>query len=210
MNSVIRVILLLTLNAAVWTLNALLLRGTIQLSAKSKVPLTIETHPERVRLLVNQNIWTTKDSTQGWVQTPTTVHLPEGQHKITLQRPGYASHTFRVLLMAGRPAEVASELEQIAESVMEVEFTSTDDLKDSMTMVIDEGLAQGSAPLKIIDLTPGPHMLEVTWTPPEGNQRLTARCTFTIQASENSKPLQIHIVRAGKRLKIPGCKRATP
>lgn len=199
---------ILTLNLGIWGLNSLILTGTINLSAKGGVPVSILSEPDRVRLTVNGKPWTTDDGDQGWIQTPSTIFLPEGQHKVSIERPGYTSHSFKILASNGDSPEIKAELEQQDESFIEGEFTASDDLLDSMILVIDSGLAVGPPPLRVDDLTTGSHSLELRWTGINGIRKKPYRCTFNALVTNGNNQFKINITRSGKKLRIPGCKRA--
>ena len=93
-----KLIWLVALNTAVWGLNALIYKGTIKLTARSGIPVTLDIEPARARLTVNNKIWEDRDVINGWIQSPAVLRLPPGQHKLMLERPGYAPHVFKVLV----------------------------------------------------------------------------------------------------------------
>lgn len=207
MNAILLTVTLLLLNVSVWTLNSLMVSGSVQLSAKSGVAVTIQTDPERVKISINNEIWTSRDSESGWIQSPATIYLPEGQYKISINRPGYAPHSSRLMVNAGDTPAVTAELELKEENLIETEITASDDLMESFTLVIDGGLASGPPPLRIDDLTPGTHSLELRWKGLDGFRKKPFRCAFAISSANANNLFKISISRSGKKLRIPGCKK---
>ncbi len=207
MKTILLTVTLLLLNVAVWTLNSLMVSGSVQLSAKSGVAVNIQTEPERVKISIDNEVWTSRESESGWIQSPATIYLPAGQYKISIERPGYATHTSRLMVNPGNAPAVKAELELKEESLIETEITASDDLMESFTLVVDGGLASGPPPLRIDDLTPGTHSLELRWKGLDGFRRKPLRCAFAALSSNGNNLLKINISRSGKKLRIPGCKK---
>jgi hypothetical protein len=190
-----------------WSLNALLVTGTVRLSAKTGVPVFIQSAPERIKVYVNSKPWPASDNESGWIQTPTTIYLPEGQHKMQVERPGYVPHQFKILATPGDSIQVKPELETQIETFVETSIVAEAEEFQNLTLIVDSGLAVGNPPLEIDDLTPGNHALELRWGGLDGLRKKPFRCIFTAAINGGNNTLKITISRVGKKLKINGCKR---
>lgn len=194
---------LLTLNAAVWSLIGLAWQGTVQLSATNMVPVEVSVLPARVRILVNGTPW----AGGNYVTTPITVMMPITQNKVTFQRTGYHSNTSSLLIQSGRDRpRISSVLETAMEGLKEVTIDSSDEnsLSD-IEISIDGGLEKGQIPMTVSDLVPGTHVLEIAtgmWT------RKTVQCQFEVPVGPNHETVHIGVERFGKKLKFSGCKKA--
>lgn len=199
--------ILLSLNIAVWCGNGLIASGALTLAAKRGVPVRIETIPERTRLSINGSLWTSGGYPTGWLQSPATIYLPEGQHKLTLERPGYAPHSFKVLLSNGDgEMNLSTALEPLAEATHAVEIEAADENLSGVTVTVDQGLDTGELPLLVSDLTPGTHSIEVTPSLLNSLRTKPLTCVFKLPSPTNS-PLKIVISHRSGRFYASGCQR---
>ena len=207
MTPYMRNLTLFALNVGIWSLCGLSYNGTIQLLAKAGIPVSLEIQPARARLTINGKRWEGTDGTNGWIQSPVMLYLPIGQHKMTLERPGYAPHTFKVLLEPGNDKlELKTELEALDGANHELEIISpANDLED-VTAILDQGLEAGHLPLKADDLTPGLHSLELRTTGFQSFRIKPYVCLFEITA-ESPSPFTIRVNRSGKKYLVSDCKR---
>lgn len=202
-----RNMILVVLNALVWTLNILTINGTLTFSAKKGIPIKIETAPSRTRLSVNGSIWQAPGLINGWFQSPLTIYLPAGQHKLSLERHGYASHSFKVLLgEKDQDMTLSTELEPLPDAVNEVEVAAADDEDLEVTAILDQGLESGALPLIANDLVPGLHSLEIRSTESGDSKVKPFVCTFSIQSTGNP-PIKITVSKKGSRFQVNGCQR---
>jgi len=203
----IRNLTLFALNVGIWGLCALSYNGSIRLLAKAGIPVSLEIQPTRAKLTINGKRWEGTDGSNGWIQSPATLYLPIGQHKVTLERPGYATHTFKVLLEPGNEKlELKTELEALDGANHELEIlSSTNDLED-VTATLDQGLEAGPLPLKADDLTPGLHILELRATGLDSFRIKPYVCLFEI-LPDSSTPFTIRVSRSGKKYLVSDCKR---
>ncbi len=200
-------VILLSLNIAVWCGNGLIATGMLTLSAKKGVPVRIETIPERTKLSLNGSPWTSPTSSSSWLQSPATIYLPEGQHKLTVERPGYVQHSFKVLLSAGdAEMNLSTALEPLSAATHEVEIQAADDHASDVTAIVDQGLASGELPLQISDLTPGTHTLEIKPSLLSSFSLKPYTCVFTLPTPSNS-PLKITVSQRAGRFHATGCQR---
>lgn len=199
--------ILLVLTVSVWTLNALMIKGTIRLSAKLGIPVEVEIEPARVRLMVDGQLWDAGTTGRGWIQTPTTIRLPAGQHKMVVERPGYALHSFKVLLTDGDNLQLRTALEAYEDQHVETEILGEGDNSEDITAIVDGGLAEGQLPLRIDDLTAGQHTLELRLGGLDGMRSKPYFCAFTVPPKSSDRNLKITVARTGKRLRASGCKR---
>jgi len=201
-------IFLLALNIAVWSLNGLTLSGMVPFFAKKGIPIKIETTPHRTRLSINGSILQAAGVINGWFQSPMIIHLPAGQHKLSLERHGYAPHSFKVLLAEkDQDMTLSTELEPLADALNELEVTTADDDQDmAVTVILDQGLEAGPLPLVVNDLIPGLHSLEIR--NPEGSDAKIKPfiCTFSIQPGTNL-PIKITVSEKSGRFQATGCQR---
>ena len=195
------------MNLGLWGLNALTYNGTLILNAKQGIPVSIDTDPPRVRLTVNGKIWVDRHTANGWIQSPATIHVAPGQHNMTIDRPGYAPHSFKVLVNPDSALQLKPSMEILPNAKFEAMIEGTGDGTDEIHVTIDHGLEEGPLPLRVDDLTPGPHVLELKVTGLEGFRVKPHRCNFIV-APGNSDPIhQINVSRTGKKIKASGCKR---
>jgi hypothetical protein len=199
--------LLIVLNAAIWGLNGLMIKGTLRLSAKLGIPVAVDIEPSRVRLTVDGNPWDGAGSSQGWIKTPANINLPAGQHKMLVERPGYASHSFKVLIASGDLLQLKTVLEPVSEKHFEVEITGEGPNIEDVTASVDGGLEEGPLPLEITDLTAGTHTVEFRLGGIDGFRFKPYVCAFTIPVTAADPLKKISVIRAGKRLKVTGCKK---
>ncbi len=199
-----KLIWLVALNTAVWGINALIYKGTIKLTARSGIPVTLDIEPARARLTVNNKIWEDRDVINGWIQSPAVLRLPPGQHKLMLERPGYAPHVFKVLVAEDDKITMKTMMEAQAERVHELELAG-DDVGD-LTAMIDNGLEFGTMPLRVDDLLPGNHQLELRFTGLDGFRMKPFICQFTV-APTSDRLVKLEVTRNGKKIRIAGCKR---
>jgi len=200
-------IILMSLNIAVWFGNGLMATGMLSLSAKKGVPVRIETIPERTKLSLNGSPWTSTTSGSSWLQSPATIYLPEGQHKLTVERPGYVQHSFKVLLSAGDgEMNLSTALEPLPAAAHEVEIQAVDEHVSDVTAVVDQGLESGELPLQISDLTPGTHTLEIKPSLLNSFSQKPFTCSFTLPTSNNSA-LKITVSHRAGRFHATGCHR---
>ncbi len=199
--------ILLALNITVWCGNGLIATGALTLSAKRGVPVRIETIPERTKLSINGSTWTSASSPTGWLQSPATIYLPEGQHKLTLERPGYAPHSFKVLLSGGDgEMNLSTALEPLADAAHEIEIQAADENVSDVTVIVDQGLESGEIPLVISDLTAGTHIVEIKPSLLNSFRTKPFTCVFTLPAPNNS-PLKIIVSQRSGRFYASGCQR---
>lgn len=200
-------VILLSLNIAVWCGNGLMTTGVLTLSAKKGVPVRIETIPERTKLSLNGNPWMSPASRGSWLQSPATIYLPEGQHKLTVERPGYVQHSFKVLLSAGDgEMNLSTALEPLSDAAHEVEIQAGDEHVSNVTAIVDQGLESGELPLRVSDLTPGTHTLEIKPSLLNSFSLKPLTCVFTLPTSGDSQ-LKIIVSQRGGRLHASGCQR---
>jgi hypothetical protein len=195
---------LVVLNVAVWSFNALIYKGTIRLSAKSGIPVTLDIEPTRARLSVNQKIWEDRDVVNGWVQSPVVLRLPAGQHKLMLERPGYAPHVFKVLVAEDDKITMKTMLEAQSERFYELELSGED--AGDLTAIIDGGLEAGPLPLRVDDLVAGNHQLELRFNGLDGFRLKPFNCQFSV-ASTGDRLVKLEVNRNGKKIRVSGCKR---
>ena len=203
----LRNLLLFALNVGIWGLCALSYNGSIRLLAKAGIPVSLEIQPTRVKLTINGKRWEGADGSTGWIQSPTVLYLPIGQHKVTLERPGYAPHTFKVLLEQGNEKlELKTELEALDGAHHELEILSSTNDSEEVTATLDQGLEQGPLPLKADDLTPGLHILELRATGLQSFRIKPYVCLFEILPNSPT-PFTIRVSRSGKKYLVSDCKR---
>ena len=207
MTPYMRNLTLFALNVAIWGLCGLSYTGTIQLLAKAGIPVRLDILPARAKLTINGKRWEGSDGSNGWIQSPVMLYLPIGQHKVTLERPGYAPHTFKVLLEPGNEKlELKTELEALDGANREVEILSTTNESEEVTAILDQGLEAGPLPLKADDLTPGQHILELRTTGLQAFRIKPYVCLFEI-APDSPTPFTIRVSRSGKKYSVSACKR---
>lgn len=200
-------LLLLCCNLAVWAVNAFTYSGGITLFAKKGIPVVIETTPPRTRLSVNGAIWRGTGITNGWVQSPARINLIPGQHKITLERPGYIPHSFKVLVTEGdSEMRLNSELEISTEANSSVEIDVTDQDLQNSTFILDQGLEITAPPLMAHDLTPGMHILEIRQSGTDNSKLKPFLCTFSIPATGN-QTYKITVSTKSGRIHATNCLR---
>lgn len=200
-------LILFALNIAVWCGNGLVASGTLTLAAKRGVPVRIETVPERTRLSLNGRSWTAPGYPTGWLQSPATIYLPEGQHKLTVDRPGYIPHSFKVLLSTGDgQMNLSTALEPLSDAIHEVEIQAADENVADVKVIIDQGLEIGDLPLTISDMTPGLHSIEIKPDLLNSLRTKPFTCVFTLPSPSNS-PLKILVSQRSNRLYASGCQR---
>jgi hypothetical protein len=204
MSPLAKITWLIILNAGVWSFNALVYKGTIKLSAKAGIPVTLEIDPARARLTVNAKLWEDRGAINGWIQSPAILHLPPGQHRLMLERPGYAPHIFKVLINPDDKITMKTMLEAKSERFIELELFG-EDVSD-LTAVIDQGLEFGTLPLRVDDILPGKHQLELRFHGIDALRYKPFICQFLI-AANSDRLVKIQVVRHGKKIRVPGCKR---
>lgn len=175
---------LLSLNLCLWSMNALIASGTINLFAKKTVPVMIETTPPRTRVSLNGNILRGPGVINGWIQTPAKIQLPPGQHKITVERNGYAPHAFKVLITEGDSnMTLKSDLQISSDANNEVTIEVLDQDLMTATIILDQGLEAQNAPIVARDLVPGMHILEIHPGNDDIQKKKPFVCTFNIPAT---------------------------
>ncbi len=194
--------ILIVLNASVWALVTLAWHGTVQLSATNMVPVEIVAEPPRVKLVVNGTPW----ANGAYFTTPTTISLPVGQNKITVQRTGYRSNTSSLLIQSSKDRpKVSTVLESSMDGIREVIIEPLNDSNlDDIEISVDNGLEKGQIPLVINDMVPGTHTLEIStgvW-----NKR-TVQCQFEVPDQLGKDDIKITVERVGKKLRFSGCKK---
>ena len=202
-----RNLLLLTLNVAVWTINALTYKGSIRLNARSGVPVTIDMDPPRARLSVDGTSWEGFGIQDGWIQSPAIIRLPAGQHKMLLERPGYAPHRFKTLVTQGDRLVLTMALEVLEGADHSVEILGEGPDSDTIFATLDDGLESGDLPIKADDLMPGQHIISFTIKGLDGLRKKPYMCAFDIGKNDVNLITKITVSRAGKKLKVAGCKR---
>ena len=80
------------------------------------------------------------------------------------------------------------------------------DIEDVIA-TIDNGLEVGALPLRVDDLTQGPHTLELRLTGFDGLRAKPYRCVFNVPANSTDTVTAIQVTKSGKKLKVSGCKR---
>ena len=195
---------LLVMNVTVWGLNFMIYKGTIKLGAKLGIPVTLEIEPSRAKLTVDNKIWDNHDTINGWIQSPATLRLTAGQHKLMLERPGYTPHIFKVLVAEGDNIQMKTVMEAQTDKFFAVEITS--DNPDDLEAQIDGGLEVGPLPLRADELLPGQHQLEIRLTGLEGFRSKPLLCQFMI-LQNGDRVTQLEVTRTGKKLKVTGCKK---
>ena len=207
MNPVQKNSLLLFCNVVVWTLNFMTFSGTLTLFAKKGEPVLIETTPSRTRLSVNGTLWRGPAIVNGWVQSPARIYLIPGQHKITLERPGYVPHSFKVMVTDGESEmQLNSQLEILPDANNTVEISAVDQELQTATFILDQGLEVTSPPLLAHDITPGVHILEIRLGSEENSRSKPFLCTFTIPSSGNNTYKIVASVKSG-RIQASNCQR---
>ena len=200
--------LLVLCNIVVWTVNSSVLSGKIALFAKKGIPVTVDVTPSRIRLSVNGTAWRGgAGAMNGWVQTPAQIHLAPGQHKLTVERPGYAPHTFKVLINEGDDStRLTSELEMTSDATSTLEITTNETQLQTATIIVDQGLEIGVPPLLVRDLVPGMHILEVRRNQSDNTTSKPFLCTFSIPAPASSTH-KINLSINGGRIQASNCQR---
>lgn len=179
-------LILLSCNLAVWAVNAFTYSGGLALFAKKGIPVVIQTTPPRTKLSVNGAIWRDPGITNGWLQSPALINLIPGQHKITLERPGYIPHSFKVLVTeSDSEMRLNSELEISTEANSSVEIDVADQDLQTATFILDQGLEITAPPLMAHDLTPGVHILEIRRSSTDNSRVKPFLCTFSIPPAGN-------------------------
>jgi hypothetical protein len=208
MTPILRNTFLLCLNFGIWSLNALTYQGSLTLFARKGLPINIETDPGRTRLSINGSIWRGTEVINGWLQTPTRILLPPGQHTITLERPGYKTHSSRVLMRSGDDEiRLNSELERTEEAHHRLEISTTDERLDNLNLTLNQGFEVGSPPLVVQDMTPGSHILEINPTNATKTSMRPLSCTFFLPADEEPKSYKITLALQNGRLTASHCRR---
>ena len=202
-----RNLLLLILNATVWSLSALTYKGNIRLNARSGVPVTIDMEPGRARLTVDGKVWENFGITDGWIQSPAIVRLPAGQHKMLLERTGYAPHSFKVLVSEGDHLQLKMAMEALEGSNHGAEIIGEGPDSDSIIAKLDDGMEEGLLPIRADDLTAGHHSLALKIRGLEGLRAKPYTCVFDITQTDISVITKITVNKTGKKLKVTGCKR---
>jgi len=195
------------LNLAVWSLNLMMATGTLRLAAKTGIPVNVDTQPARVKLTIDGNLYKDSDISNGWVQSPGVVYLPAGQHKITLERPGYVPHTFKALtLPGGEPLEIKTQLEPFIDTTNEIEIRGEDNNTEDVIAIVDQGLEMGPMPLTTNDLTPGLHSIEIR---PIGLAAFRLKpyfCSFQILQGSSSQNT-FTVSKRGNKISVSGCQK---
>jgi len=208
MTPTLRNTLLLGLNLGIWSINALTYHGSLTLFARKGLPVNIETDPGRTRLSVNGNVWHGAGVVNGWLQTPTRIYIPPGQHTITLERPGYKTHSSRVLTRSGDDEiRLNSELERTEDAHHRIEISTQDDRLNNLMLTLDQGVEVGPPPLVVEDMTPGPHVLEINQPSPTKTGLKPFSCTFSLPAGEEPKSFKITLSVQNGRLTASHCRR---
>jgi hypothetical protein len=191
----------------VWTINVMTFSGTLALFAKKGELVRIETTPPRTRLSVNGTLWRGPGIINGWIQSPARIYLIPGQHKITLERPGYIPHSFKALVTEGDSEMLLnSDLEISPDANNTVEISVLDqELKES-TFILDQGLEVTQPPLLAQDVTPGVHILEVRLAGEENLRSKPFLCTFNIPSGGNIT-YKISASLKNGRVQVSNCQR---
>ena len=203
-----RNLLLLVLNTTVWSLNALTYKGNIRLNARSGIPVTIDMEPARARLIVDGKMWEGIGINDGWVQSPAIIRLPAGQHKMLLTRPGYAPHSFKALVTEGDHLQLKMIMEALEGSNRVAEIIGEGPESETINASLDEGLEEGTLPIRADDLTAGHHTLTLKLGGLEGLRAKPYTCSFEIKQNDISLITKITVSKNGKKLKVTGCKRS--
>jgi hypothetical protein len=200
-------LLLLCCNLAVWAVNSFTYSSGITLFAKKGIAVVIQTTPPRTKLSVNGAVWRGTGITNGWVQSPARINLIPGQHKITLERPGYIPHSFKVLVTeSDSEMRLNSELEISTEANSSVEIDVTDEDLQTATFILDQGLEIAAPPLIAQDLTPGMHILEIRKSSAENSKSKPFLCTFSIPSAGNAT-YKITVSAKNGRIQASNCLR---
>ena len=199
--------LLLLCNLVVWAINFMTFSGTLTLFAKKGQPVRIETTPPRTRLSINGTLWSGPGIINGWIQSPARIYLIPGQHKITLERPGYIPHSFKALVTEGDiEMQLSSDLEISPEANNTVEISVMDQELQASTFILDQGLEVTQPPLLAQDVTPGVHILEVRLGGEDNLRSKPFLCTFTIPSGGNST-YKISASLKNGRIQASNCQR---
>lgn len=195
-------LVLITVNVALWLMNTLALRGTVQLSAFKKTGVELTSDPARVRITING----TPYNGGSYVDTPVMLPIPIGQHKVMVQRAGYHSNTSTIISTSSESIpKINTVLETATENLREVVIDSPQgDALEHLDLSVANGLEVGKLPLHIIDLVAGTHTLEITsglWS------KLIVRCQFEVPVGPATEPLSIKIEAQGKKIRVNGCKK---
>jgi len=202
-----RNLLLLILNTTVWSLNGLTYKGNIRLNARSGIPVTIDMEPGRARLTVDGKTWEGFGITDGWIQSPVIIRLAAGQHKMLLERPGYAPHSFKALVTEGDHLQLKTAMEPLEGSNHAAEIVGEGPDSDTITASLDDGLEQGPLPIRADDLTAGRHSLTLKINGLEGLRAKPFTCAFDITPGDINVITKVTVTRTGKKIKATGCKR---
>jgi hypothetical protein len=201
MNPSTRNYVLLTLNVVVWCTNWLIQSGSIALSAKPGIPVSIDVDPPRVRVSVDSQPWISRNSNNGWMNSPVVLNLPFGQHKIQFEREGYSTHTFKILIDEHKISPLKTAMERRESARHELEITGDGSDNENLVATLDKGLADGPLPMVIDDLLPGEHRLELKLTGLSGFRTKPTTCVFVIPENADATGTKISISMAGPKIK---------
>lgn len=207
MTPMARNVFLFVANAALWTLNILVIDGSLQLSAKGGIAIPVEIEPSRIKLSIDGKPWIQHGNKQGWISTPAVIALAPGQHKVTVERPGYAAHSFKVLLSGKETLELKTSLEFIDPKKYELEIMGDGPENEELIATVDGGIEEGPLPIQMTDLTAGQHLLEIKFSGLDGFRLKPVLCGFTVTPTQTETSIKINVTRNGKRLKLTGCKK---
>ena len=199
-----KIIILLTLNSLVWTLDVMVLRGSLKFYARGGIPANFETDPPRTRVWVDGKLYEDMNVKGGWMQSPATIRLLPGQHKITLERDGYVPHSFKLIASESDQIQMKTVLERNADANGEVDIVAEG--ADEYRAEIDNGHEAGHLPLTADDLTPGAHTLSIKLEGLEGFRVKPHTCQFTVAAQQTQR-LTLTVSRSGKKIKVSGCRK---
>jgi hypothetical protein len=124
-----------------------------------------------------------------------------------VERPGYAPHSFKVLLSGGDgEMSLSTTLEPLADATHEVEIQAGDEHVVDATIIVDQGLESSDLPILISDLTPGTHTIEIKPSLLNSFRIKPFTCIFTLPSPNNS-PLKIVVSQRSGRFQASGCQR---
>lgn len=188
---------LVCITAGVWALALSASAYKFKLHARGSLKINLTTDPKTVRVSVDG------EPTPGMIDTPQTLTLSGGKHRLKVSREGFIAHLVTVEGDGGETFHMDDVvLQRSGEPPLgQVDVSFSD---NESHYEIDDGLVKGETTASIPLLTVGEaHVLSLFPRWPEKEPKI--RCRFLI--SSDQEPHQIKVKLMAGRAKFQGCER---